>query len=188
MPVTFSFREKNRGCSSTLTLSALALMNGDLLKAGSSATDRSDASTPPSNSDSFRFPNFTSRPRAFVSSASRRGLKSLASIRKGSASAITSSNAIRIPSKIRIRFIAGLRLSSLLLETRAHAVTAGRYLPAKKCVAQRRELSVPHFRAVRAQAYEVRQVGIVVGGIQPRGMTHFVEQRRMVRSREAGVD
>ena len=61
-------------------------------------------------------------------------------------------------------------------------------LTRKKCFAQCRKLSVPHFRAVRAQAHEIRQVGIVIGGIQPRGMTHFVEQRRMVPGRETGID
>src|SRR5205823_7574323 len=62
--VTCNVLLNTSGITSTPTLSALAVTNGALLNAGSSAIARSSAETLPVRIESFRFPIVTFRPSA----------------------------------------------------------------------------------------------------------------------------
>ena len=62
--VTCKVLEKISGITSTPTFSDLARMKGSLLKAGSSAIDRSSAETLPDKMERLRLPTLTSRPSA----------------------------------------------------------------------------------------------------------------------------
>ena len=103
--VTCSALEKISGINSTPTFKDFACTKGDWLKAGSSAMEMLSAVTPPESSESERFPTFTCRPSASVSSDSRRGRNRLASMKKGSAMAITIRMPITIPKILRKRFM-----------------------------------------------------------------------------------
>src|SRR6267143_650062 len=70
--VTCSVLDKISGINSTPTFKDFACTKGDWLKAGSSAIEILSAVTPPESSDRDRFPTFTCRPSASVSSDSRR--------------------------------------------------------------------------------------------------------------------
>src|SRR5713101_2525961 len=103
--VTWRVLEKISGITSTPTFSALARTNGSLLKAGSSAMERSSAETLPVRTERLRLPTLTWRPRVEVSSDSSRGRKLFTFTRKGSAITITNRTATTIPKIFSARFI-----------------------------------------------------------------------------------
>src|SRR5450432_1199866 len=95
--VTCKALEKISGITSTPTFSDLARMKASLLKAGSSAIERSSAETLPERIERLRLPTLTSRPSASVSADSSLGRKLFTLIRKGSAMTMTRRTAITIP-------------------------------------------------------------------------------------------
>ena len=95
-----SFREKMKGHNSALTLIDFARTNGDLLKAGWSAIERSLAVTPPDRTENFRSPSFTSRPSPWLSLDSSIGRNWLALIRNGRLTKTTASSPRMIPPQI----------------------------------------------------------------------------------------
>src|SRR5258705_4121646 len=107
-PVTWSLREKMKGHNSAVTVSDFARTNGDLLKAGWSAMERSLAVTPPDRIENFRSPSFTSRPSPWLSLDSSIGRNWLALIRNGRLTTITISSTKVIATTRAIRFIRGL--------------------------------------------------------------------------------
>src|SRR5579862_2583393 len=95
--VTFNCLEKMRGINSTPTFTDFAVMNGDLLKAGSSAMLTSSTPTLPDKIERLNSPNVTGLPKAFVSSDSILGRKLLTLMNRGSAIKMTKMIAIAIP-------------------------------------------------------------------------------------------
>src|SRR5205823_1696032 len=103
--VTCSVFEKINGIISTPTLRACALMNGELLKAGSSAMAMLSAARLPDHSERLRLPTVTLRPRALVSSDSIRGRKLFTLTTNGRIRTTTTNIAITIPIILKVRFI-----------------------------------------------------------------------------------
>src|SRR6476469_1142898 len=120
MSVTCSFLEKISGITSTPTLSDLARMNGSLLKAGSSAIERSSAETLPDRMERLRLPTLTSRPSASVKADSSLGRKLLTLIRKGIAMMINRRTATTIPAIFRAFISELLRTILNLSRERRH--------------------------------------------------------------------
>ena len=84
-PVTLSVFEVIRGNISTPTLKLFAVRKGEVLKAGSSAIDRSEAVSEPEKIDKLRSPTCTLRPSAVDSLSSIVGRKEFALMNRGSA-------------------------------------------------------------------------------------------------------
>ena len=84
-PVTCRALDMMSGIISTPTFKDFAVKKGDLLKAGSSAMERSSAASDPENNDRLRLPTLTGRPRAAVSFSSIVGRNWLGLRKKGMA-------------------------------------------------------------------------------------------------------
>src|SRR5207302_9315306 len=103
--VTCNVLLNTSGITSTPTLSPLAVTNGALPNAGSSAIARSSAETLPERIESFRFPMVTFGPNADEACVSIVGRKLFTFTRKGRAIATTSRIRMRIPIIFAARFI-----------------------------------------------------------------------------------
>ena len=105
IPVMFSCLEKMSGITSTPTFNDFIVINGDLLKAGSSAMLTFSTPTLPLKSERLSSPSVTGRPKALVSSDSIFGRKLLMLMKSGSAIRITTTAATTIPAIFRVRLL-----------------------------------------------------------------------------------
>ncbi len=101
----FSCLEKMRGFTSTPIFNDFIVINGDLLKAGSSAMLTSFTPTSPLRIERLISPSVTGRPRALASIDSIFGRKLLMLMKKGSAIRITTTAATTIPAILRVRLL-----------------------------------------------------------------------------------
>ena len=105
IPVMFSFLEKMSGIISTPTFNDFIVINGDLLKAGSSPMLTFSTPTSPPKIERLNSPSVTGLPRALVSSDSIFGLKLLMLMNSGSAMRITTTAATTIPAIFQVRLL-----------------------------------------------------------------------------------
>ena len=100
---TSSLFEKIKDIRSTPTVICFAVINGEWLKAGSSAITKSSARIPPENRASSMLPMVAGRPSALLNCDSSSGLKRLASITKGKINATITRTPTTLPAIIRDR-------------------------------------------------------------------------------------